>query len=130
MAGFDAGTCVKLITAATSHCSVAAAPVAAPIVQTVREPNWEGVTTSLTALSTALAFGLLVVAVIALIASIGFAIFVRQWAKNEARTVAEEWLEREGRSILREHESLLNPDDGTPSSDAANKEADDLGKNA
>lgn len=121
-AKIDAGICERLMTVATAHCS--AAPLPAPVIQTVREPNWEGVTTGLTALGSAISWGILVVALVALIGTIGFAIFVRQWAKDEARKAAEEWFEKEGRNILRGYENLLDRNEGDLGPQAPQGDAD------
>jgi hypothetical protein len=125
----DAGICERLITAATSRCAAPTSPqLSAP--QIVKEPNWEGVTTSLTALSTAIGWGLLVVAITTLLGLIAWVYFVRQWARDEARKAAQEWLNTDGVATLRSASSLLNPNGGDLPPNAAQQSADDIGEAA
>jgi len=125
-----AGVCERLITAATAHCAAPPQVLAAPAPQVIKEPNWEGVTTSLTALSTALAWGLFVIAVVTLLGLIAWGVFVKKWARDAAQETAQQWLNTEGIRILREAKSLLNPDDGGLDAQAAQQGADEIGKNA
>lgn len=119
--------CERLITAATSHCQAA---TQAPQPQVIHEPNWEGVTTGLTTLSTVIGWALLVLAILSLLGLIGWVFSVRHWAREEARKAAKEWLNTEGPKILRDAGSLLNPNSDNINSTAAQQEADQLGEHA
>lgn len=127
----DAAMCERLINAATSSCK-APAPVAPPAVAEHPGPNWDGVVTSLTSLSTAFVWGSILLAVAVIALAMGWAYLVRGWAKDEAKKVAQEvmkeWLERDAPKILREAGSLLNPKGDGLSSDAAQESADEIGK--
>lgn len=111
--GIDA--CAKIVQAATSHCStVVTQPASAP-VQLTTDPKWDSVTTSLTDLSTAITYGMFVIAVIGLLGLIAFAYCVRLWAKAEARKAVEEWFDKEAPAILKELQAPLKPQSDGPS---------------
>jgi hypothetical protein len=121
MARIDEGICERLINAATSHCSTAVTSPAPPQIITQHEPNWEAVTTGLTDLSTAISYSMFVLAIIGLLGLIGWVIFVRRWAKEEARKAAQEWFDNEAPAILR---ALSQGDDTL--SPSAQSNADDI----
>lgn len=125
MARIDEGVCERLINAATAHCNAVISPPPAPVV--VHDASWDSVTTGLSDLSTAITYGMFVLAVLALLGVIGWGYFVRQWAKDEAikeaRKAAEEWFDKEAPAVLAELTRPLNPGGGnlpdTPAAQAA-----------
>ena len=118
-------TCERLMTAATSHCGQTTIATPPAIIAT-HEPNWEAVTTGLTSMSTAFSWGLVVLAVIGLLGLIGFGIFVRGWAKEEARKVAQDWFDTEAPEILKQLNAPLNPPGGNIPPSAPDDGANDI----
>lgn len=129
----DAGMCERLITAATRSC-VPPAQAAAPVAPS--SPNWDATATSLTALSAAFTWGSILLALVAIVAAVGWGFWVRHWAEREARKEAAEcvdrlmnkWLAEEAPQIIRKNVELLqNASFGSGDDDAA---ADEMGKEA
>lgn len=118
-ATIDGGLCERLVTAATSHCQAATTVAQHPAAQLVHEPNWDGVTTSLTALSSTFAWGSICLALVAIFASLGWGYIVTVWAEREAKRAAEKvarriaseyikgWLARKAPEVVREHVQML-----------------------
>lgn len=129
-ARIDVDACKQFVDAVASRCS-ASGP--APAVITTHEPNWEGVTTSLTALSADFAYGAVLIGLVALVAALGWGLLVKMWAEREARQeaakAAQKWLEDNAPALVRGYLELLHPVTPPASSEAADA-ADEIGKNA
>jgi hypothetical protein len=139
-ATISAGICERLITAATSHCGApvpAALPPPAPVAV---QPNFDGLAASFGALSTAFTWGTIILAVVAILAALGWGYLVKGWAEKEAREEAErcarkhtdayinKWLATEAPQIVRRHvENILDATFGNGSDEEA---ADEIGKEA
>lgn len=111
-AKIDVAVCERLLTVATNQCRAATAQIPATPALPIHEPNWEGVTTALTSMSTALTWGLFVLAIVGLVGLIPFVFFIRLWAKDEARKAAKDWFDTEAPAILKELNAPLNPSSG------------------
>ncbi|HTT83378.1 MAG TPA: hypothetical protein VMF67_07845 [Rhizomicrobium sp.] len=135
-ARIDATVCEKLLTAATAHCATPQTASATPHILTVHEPNWEGVTNGLTALSADLAFGAVLLGLLTLIAGVGWGIYVKFWAEREARkeakSAAKEWLDQNAAGLVSQYLDLLHPvpTGAAPVSSGAETTTDTLGSSA
>ena len=135
MANISAGICEKLITAATSHCqsAITVAPQSVPVVH---EPNWDGVTMSLTSLSTIFGFGALLLGLLAIIAGVSWAYGIKHMAEEEARKAAAlasmKWLEEHALALVRERLDFLYPLPQQPNEppDGGETAADEIGEKA
>jgi hypothetical protein len=89
----------------------------APVVQraSAPEPNWDAMATSLSGLSTALAYGSVLLGLLALITAVGWGYLITRKAEKEAREEAEKcarnliekWLTEEAPSIIRRRVEML-----------------------
>lgn len=122
--------CERIVNAATSHCAAVGGPVPA------HDPPWDALANSFASLGAAFAWGSLLLALIAVLAGVGWGFLVKVWAEREARKEAadcvkrqmDKWLAEEAPAIIRQHvENLQNASLGdTPDGDAA----DEMGKEA
>lgn len=104
----SADTCVRLVETATRTCQ----PVASA-QPTGSTPNWDAMANSFASLSNAFAWGSLLLALIAVFATIGWGYVVKVWAEREAREEArrctteeaersvKKWLDEEALPLLR-----------------------------
>lgn len=119
-----------MVEAVTRSCTPAA-----PLTQPV-QPNWEALANSFASLSTAIAWGSLIVAIIAVVAALAWGKMVTDRAEKEARAEAEQcarkitdkWLAEEAPAIIRRH--LDNLQDATIGNGNDAKAADEIGKAA
>ena len=127
----DAAMCERFVNAASHSCTISAQP--AP---TAHEPTWDALANSFASLSAAFAWGTLFLALVAVLAAIGWGFLVRHWAEREAKKEAAEcvdrlmdkWLVEEAPQIVRKHVELLqNASLGGDDDQAA---ADEMGKEA
>lgn len=126
------GACTKIVEAATKSCAAQTQPPPAPPSQ----PNWDAMANSFASLSTALTWGSILLAVIAIISGLAWGWVVAKRAENEARTeakncaqaVIDQWLADEAPKIVRAHvEYLRNTSLGDEDDDDA---ADAIGNAA
>ena len=126
------GACTKIVEAATRSCH--ASPIAAPSPSS--DPNWDALANSFAALSSAFAWGSIILAVAGILAGLAWGRAVALKAENEARTEAKKcadeliakWLAEEAPGIIRAHlDALGNASLGKGDDDEA---ADDIGKEA
>ena len=131
----DAAMCERFVSAAARSCPAISAPtpvatVAAP------QPEWDALANSFASLSNAFAFGSILLALIAIVAAIGWGYLVKKWAEEEAQKEATEcvkrmmdkWLAEEAPQIIRKNvEYLQNTSLGPGDDDRA---ADEMGKEA
>lgn len=131
----DAATCERMITAATQSCPAATAPASQP-VPIGNEHQWDALANSFASLSAAFAWGSIVLAIVAILAGIGWGIYVKLWAEREARREAEEcvkklmekWQREEAPRLVREHVTYLVDTSLGPISDG--EAADEIGEEA
>lgn len=126
----DAAMCERFVDAASRGC---AAVQTAP---TVHEPPWDALANSFASLSAALTWGTILLAMVAIVAAVGWGFLVRHWAEREAKREAQEcaqkfvdrWLVDEAPQIIRKHlELLTNASLGDANEDLA---ADEMGEEA
>lgn len=123
--------CTKIVEAATKSCAIPP-PSPPPLA-----PNWDALANSFASLSAAFAWGSLFLAIVAIIAGIGWAKYVAGQAENEARTEAakcakayiEKWLIDEAPGLVRNHVELLRSTTITKPSDD-DTAADRMGEGA
>lgn len=137
MATIDAGLCERLISAATSHCASSPPPIAAIVPSADHSANWDGVVTSLAALSADMALALLILAVVTVALGLGWGYLVKMWAereaKAEAQAAAKKWLSDNGPALVREYLDLLSPvtQPNAPSAPGSgDSDADQIAENA
>jgi hypothetical protein len=120
------------VEAATKSCT----PQAQPAPAAASQPNWDAMANSFASLSTALTWGSILLAVIAIISGLAWGWVVAKRAENEARTeakrcaqaVIDQWLAQEAPKIVRAHvEYLRNTSLGGEDDDSA---ADAMGNAA
>lgn len=125
--------CERFVNAAARACPNPAASVVSP---TAPQPEWDALANSFASLSSAFAWGSLLLALIAILAAAGWGYLVKRWAEQEARKEAAEcvkrqmdkWLAEEAPQIIRQNvEYLQNASLGTDDDAAA---ADEMGKEA
>jgi hypothetical protein len=136
----DAALCERLINSAVSHCP-AVSSVQASAATATPQPNFDALSASFGALSTALTIGSIIIAIIAVVAAGGWGYFVKVWAEKEARTEAQihakavvdaymlEWRSNDAPALVAEHVRLLaNASVGNGSCDDC--AAENIGKEA
>ncbi len=103
---------------------------------TAKVPEWDALANSFASLSSAFAWGSLVLALVAILGGAAWGFVVKVWAEREARKEAAEcvnrlmakWLAEEAPGIVRQHvENLRNASLGSTDDDDA---ADEMGKEA
>ena len=123
--------CAKMLEVSAKACQ----PVAAK-AESASGPNWDAMATSLSSLSTAFAFGSVLLGLIALVAAFGWGYVVTVRAEREARKEAkacaremiDRWLVEEAPLIVRRKlEMLQDTSMGTEDDDHA---ADEMGRAA
>ena len=128
----DVGVCERFVDAARHECP---APVASTTAAS-SPPEWDALANSFASLSNTLAGMSLLVGVIALLAGIGWGLWVKKWAedtakveaKAHARALVEEWCRTEAPQIVRRHlDNLQNASLGRTDDGEA---ADEMGKEA
>ena len=129
----DAAMCERFVSAASRACPAVAAPAPTPATA---PPEWDALANSFASLSSAFAFGSIVLALVAIAVAVGWGYLVKKWAEQEARKEAAEcvkiimdkWLADEAPKIIRQNvEYLRNASLGTDDDDKA---ADEMGKEA
>ena len=123
--------CSKMVESATRSCQPI---IAMPPEQS--NPNWDAMATSFASLSSAFAWGSLILAVIAIVAGLAWGKIVTATAEREAKRMAKDcaddyintWLAEKAPGIIRERVDLIL--DATLGSGNDAKAADDLGKEA
>lgn len=133
----DAAMCERLVNAAHASCQVSTASGASASLPAGQpQPEWDALANSFASLSAALAWGSILLAIIALIIAIGWGLLVKVWAEREAQKEAaecvkklmEKWLAEEAPGIIRQHvENIQNASLGDTPDDEA---ADEMGKEA
>ena len=127
----DAATCERFVNAASRSCTLSAQPAPA-----VHEPPGDALANSFASLSAAFAWGSILLALIAIVAAIGWGFLVRHWAEREARAEAAEcvkklmdkWLVDEAPQIISKHVELLQS--ASLGEDEDGEAADEIGKEA
>lgn len=117
--------CTKLVEAASKVC------VPAPVKE-APQPHWDALAVSLASQANAISVSAAILGGLALISAVGWAIFVRASAKEEARKAAEEevrkeapaiidaWLSTEGLAVMRQAAQLAQPSPTISSLDTSN----------
>ncbi len=127
----DAAMCERFVNAASRSCAIGT-----QTAPSVRQPTWDALANSFASLSAAFAWGTIFLALVAVVAAIGWGFLVRHWAEREAKREAAEcvnrlvdkWLVEEAPQIVRKHVELLqNASLGGDDDEAA---ADEMGKEA
>lgn len=129
----DAAMCERLVNTVAGHCVGA---TSSPPPQSQPPPEWDALANSFASLSAALAWGSILLALIAIVAAIGWGFLVRHWAEREARAEAAEcvkklmdkWLVDEAPQIIRKHVELLQ--NASLGEDGDGEAADEMGKEA
>ena len=124
----EVAACERLIKAVTPNC---------PVPQPADVPEWDAIANSFASLSAAFTWGALFLAVIAIVAALGWGYLIRVWAEKEAKYEAQEcakreinrWLKEEAPQIIRKHVELLRNTSIGPNTDD-DKAADEMGKEA
>jgi hypothetical protein len=123
--------CERFVNVAARSCAAPAQSAPVP-----HEPPWDALANSFASLSAAFAWGAILLALIAIVAAVGWGFLVRHWAEREARVEADEcvkrlmdkWLVDEAPQIVRKHVELLqNTSLGNDDEETA---ADEIGKEA
>ncbi|WP_158660213.1 hypothetical protein [Niveispirillum cyanobacteriorum] len=102
--------CVRMVETTARACTP---PTAPPVTSSA--PNWDAMATSLSSLSAALAYGSVLLGVLALFTAIGWGVFITRRAEKEAREEAErcarklieEWLAKEAPVMIRRKVEML-----------------------
>jgi hypothetical protein len=135
----SADICLKLVDAATRQCPPVPVAPPAPV-----NPNWDAIAASFASLSTAFAWGSIILAAIAVIAAFAWGRLVTASAEKEAKAIAKnvaedvakncadayiaEWLAKQAPGIIRERVDFIMNATLGPGNDS--KAADDIGKEA
>jgi hypothetical protein len=123
-------SCLRLLEAATNGCKRGVEQISAPpaaAVQIPATPDWNPLSTSLTSLSTAFAWGSIVIAGLAIVVTIvlGFVVVHRaeKEAHDTAKKCADEWLAANGPRLMREYVELIQSPaiDGNGNGNAADE---------
>lgn len=122
--------CEQLVEAATKPCPV---PLGSPVAP---QPEWDALANSFASLSSAFAWGALLLGVLALLGGIAWARLVKRDAEEEARKEAQacvkkmmdDWLANAAPGIIRRHVDNLQDASLGAVNDAA--AADEMGKEA
>ncbi len=130
------GACTKMVEAAVSATAKACPVEKLPTAPTSNEPNWDAMANSFASLSSAFAWGSLLLAAVAIAAAIAWGWFVKGWAEKEAQKEAKkcadtyiaDWLANEAPAIVRQHVEYLS--DATVGSGDDGDAADEIGKAA
>lgn len=126
-----ADICLKMVEAANRSCQPTAPLPAAP-----PEPNWDAMATSFSSLSSAFAWGSIILAVVAIVAALAWGRIVTATAEKEARAMAKacadeyirDWLAKEAPGIIRERVDFIL--DATLGSGNDSDAADAIGREA
>lgn len=105
--------CAKMVEAASKSCAV---PQSSPPAPTQPQPEWDALANSIASLSSAFAWGSLLLAVVAILGALTWGWIVKGWAEKEAKQEAERcakqkidaWLTDEAPNIVRRHVEMLN----------------------
>jgi hypothetical protein len=126
-----ADICSKMVESATRSCQ--------PLLSVPPEqpnPNWDAMASSFASLSSAFAWGSIILAVVAVIAALAWGKIVTSTAEKEAKAMAKacaddyikEWLSKEAPGIIRERVDFIL--DATLGSGNDSDAADEIGKEA
>lgn len=129
----DAAMCERFVNAAANACPK---PIAQMVAAPSPQPEWDALANSFASLSSAFAWGSILLALVAIAAAAGWGYLVKRWAEDEARKEAsecvnklmEKWLAEEAPQIIRRNVELLQ--NASLGSDDDAEAADEMGKEA
>ena len=127
----DVGVCSQMVSDSLQNCKMTG-----NAASTTAKPDWDAMASSFAALSAAFTWGTIFLGLVAIIAGVAWANYVKVVAEREAREAArqcaqeviERWLSDQGPQIIREHVEFLHR--VTVGDETASAAADEMGAQA